>query len=347
MAELEVVLMDEILRLYSTDFSSEIPEVSKKVAEVLRQPKRLAYAVIAKGLDRWTSEDDIKAELQEQGFHGVLLVDRFKREGRAMPLCRIEFETEKEARSLLDNGLRVGHARFRLEEPRAKPKLLQCYKCQAFGHRQATCKAATKKCLACGGDTHTERGEKCDRQLCCPNCQGPHLALYKGCPAYKRAAAEVKPEGQTEARAKRTRNDVSYANAVVPIDQHRTTPQSEHQNTETTSKREEELCSKLAGLIVGILSELFRTGFMLNKDPTRIQADASEDIMDIVSTQTRKHMGMSINSRQLAAMAGLPTTKPANIRPVTPSEDFSESGMETSKLEPPNVANNHVNPQCL
>ena len=45
------------------------------------------------------------------------------------------------------------------------------------------------KCLICG-ESHHHKGcpDREKKQPKCPNCKGPHVASYKGCPAYKKQA---------------------------------------------------------------------------------------------------------------------------------------------------------------
>ena len=64
----------------------------------------------------------------------------------------------------------------------------QCYNCQCFGHTAKTCRSKTK-CLIFGEDHH-HKGcpNKETKQAKCANCKGPHVASYKGCPAYKKQA---------------------------------------------------------------------------------------------------------------------------------------------------------------
>ena len=75
-----------------------------------------------------------------------------------------------------------------MEEFRTPISVQQCYNCQCFGHTAITCRYKTK-CLICGEDHH-HKGcpNKITKQAKCANCKGPHVASYKGCPAYKKHA---------------------------------------------------------------------------------------------------------------------------------------------------------------
>ena len=60
--------------------------------------------------------------------------------------------------------------------------------CQNFGHSAKNCKAKIK-CVICGvGHSHKGCPNREKKQPKCANCKGPHVANYKGCPAYQKQA---------------------------------------------------------------------------------------------------------------------------------------------------------------
>lgn len=79
------------------------------------------------------------------------------------------------------------------------PDIIQCYKCQKFGHPQISC-FNIPKCLKCG-DTHLT--SNCTRNIqdnspTCANCGEQHTSNYRGCKVYKailtkRRSATQKP----------------------------------------------------------------------------------------------------------------------------------------------------------
>ena len=74
---------------------------------------------------------------------------------------------------------------FKVEEFRTTPSIQQCFKCQGFGHKAPNC-TKQPKCVVCGeAHSHKNCPNKDKRKLKCANCRGPHVANYKGCPAYK------------------------------------------------------------------------------------------------------------------------------------------------------------------
>jgi hypothetical protein len=77
--------------------------------------------------------------------------------------------------------------------------VLQCYKCQSFGHVAAACKSA-EKCRKCG---HEHNSKECTAENpMCANCDGNHSASDFACPIY---AKEM---------TKHETSQLSYASAV-------------------------------------------------------------------------------------------------------------------------------------
>ena len=63
---------------------------------------------------------------------------------------------------------------------------MKCYNCQCFSNSAKTCRSK-QKCLICG-ENHSHKGcpSRESRKSTCANCNGPHVASYKGCPEYKK-----------------------------------------------------------------------------------------------------------------------------------------------------------------
>ena len=110
-----------------------------------------------------------------------------KRTGKDLPFMKIRSDDPKQAKALISGGFvcqKTGII-FRVEEFKTTPSILQCYKCQGFGHKAPNC-TKNQKCVVCGGaHSHKNCPNKEKRNPKCANCRGPHVANYKGCPAYK------------------------------------------------------------------------------------------------------------------------------------------------------------------
>ena len=105
----------------------------------------------------------------------------------ALPFIKIKSDDPKQAEALLSGGLvcqKTGII-FRVEEFKTTPPILQCFKCQSFGHKALNC-TKKEKCVVCGeAHSHKNCPNKEKRKPKCANCRGPHVANYRGCPAYK------------------------------------------------------------------------------------------------------------------------------------------------------------------
>ena len=107
-----------------------------------------------------------------------------QKDSRVLPMFQLEITDPAEAEALLSQNLACNVTRivYRVEEFRAPVLVMQCYNCQCFGHSAKTCRSK-QKCLLCG-ENHSHKGcpSRESRKPTCANCNGPHVASYKGCP---------------------------------------------------------------------------------------------------------------------------------------------------------------------
>lgn len=68
------------------------------------------------------------------------------------------------------------------EVERYRPPLLQCHKCQLFGHTDKFCKGS----ITCGTCSKDHKTDDCEGTIVqCPNCSGPHKTRSLTCESYK------------------------------------------------------------------------------------------------------------------------------------------------------------------
>ena len=119
--------------------------------------------------------------------HGEAERMKSRRTGKDLPFIKIKSDDPKQAEALISGGFvcqKTGII-FRVEEFKTTPSILQCYKCQGSGHK-APNSTKNQKCVVYGGaHSHKNCPNKEKRNPKFANCRGPHVANYKGCPAYK------------------------------------------------------------------------------------------------------------------------------------------------------------------
>ena len=94
---------------------------------------------------------------------------------------------------------------------RITPSIQQCFKRQGFRHKAQNC-TKKQKCVVCGG-AHSHRNcpkQKQKKKQKCANCRGPHVANYRGCPAYKDQAF----------RQRVVQNQISYSSIENKLHHH-------------------------------------------------------------------------------------------------------------------------------
>ena len=176
------------------------------------------------------------------------------------------------------------NAIVKFESPQIKKEILQCKRCQRYGHTQKYCNH-TFRCVKSAGTHPTDQCRKSpETPAKCIHCQGDHPANYKGCSAYKTLYSNKYPRAkevtyqtpsppkftitpipstnQTPSPTKFTIPSTSYAQAVqgtqnIP-NSHRDLPQSSTPNSPNTDNvsRLENLIEKQSEQINNLLSLL-------------------------------------------------------------------------------------------
>ena len=146
-------------------------------------------SLAVKGVHTDITEADFK-EFLDLNKIGYAKAERLKskKDGRVLPIFQLEITDPDEAEALLSQNLacNVTGIVYKVEEFRAPISVRKCYNCQCFGHSAKTCRSK-QKCLICG-ENHSYKGcpSRESRKPTCANCNGPHVASYKGCLEYKK-----------------------------------------------------------------------------------------------------------------------------------------------------------------
>lgn len=209
------------------------------------------FTTVIRGIPPMITEEDITEMLEEKDIqiHNIRQLSRRDREGNMtipMPLHVIEASnTQKEKLINLHNlaGIAV-----KTEPYRKQQKILQCYKCQDFGHHSACCEKE-EICVKCAGQHHSN---KCPRKsdsnipLKCANCGEQHSAGSKDCP--KRKELEWKKFGKGQTATSEKENEPKGHNIKRWEEEYPPLPQQEQREkgVETTrvDNRKEEQSSE-------------------------------------------------------------------------------------------------------
>ncbi|GJQ67519.1 hypothetical protein Trydic_g8332 [Trypoxylus dichotomus] len=161
----------------------------RKLSKLLKEQKTQFYTyqlksekklkVVLRGITQDITDDEIKQDLQAQDYP-VEKITRMKgKQGKPSPLVLVEIDRlYKSIYNITDCcGLAV-----KVQALRTRNLIVQCHKCQMFGHTQSNCNI-NYKCMKCGEHHSTHLCEKPKTTPPkCANCGGEHLSTYLKCP---------------------------------------------------------------------------------------------------------------------------------------------------------------------
>ena len=153
------------------------------------QNKDKSKTLVVKGVPTEFTNDEFKQVLDHNKIkHAKAERMKSKRDGRMLQMFQIELSDPAEAEAIISSKITCPQTGiiFKVEEFRAPISVQQGYNCQNFGHSAKNCKTKIW-CVICGeGHSHKGCPNRGKQQPICANCKGPHVANYKGCPAYKK-----------------------------------------------------------------------------------------------------------------------------------------------------------------
>lgn len=144
-----------------------------------------AYRVVLRGLHSTEDTAQIKQELKEQGHEVRQIVNVLHRSTKeALPIFFVDLEPNQNNKEIF-NLRYLSQMRVKFEAPYKKKEIMQCKRCQRFGHTKNQC-FRPFRCVKCGSDHPTSSCTKTpETDATCANCQEKHPASYKGCSKYK------------------------------------------------------------------------------------------------------------------------------------------------------------------
>ena len=153
------------------------------------QSKDKSKTLVVKGVPTEFTNEEFKQVLDHNKIkHAKAERMQSKTDGRKLQMFQIELSNPANTEALISSNIACPQTGiiFKVEEFRLPISVQQCYNCQHFGHSAKNCKPKIK-CAICGeGHSHKGCPNREKQQPKCANCEGPHAANYKGCPACKK-----------------------------------------------------------------------------------------------------------------------------------------------------------------
>lgn len=160
------------------------------------QPKDdKAFRVVLKGLHPKMDTNEIGEVLKVDG-HEVLSISvvRSRKTGRDLSMFFVNLK-KKDNNKMIYKINRLLNMVVSVEAPHTiKYNVLQCERCQRFGHTKNYCHLGAR-CVKCTGSHPTSeclRKAK-DDNVKCINCGGNHPANYRGCEVYQKLRQKLYP----------------------------------------------------------------------------------------------------------------------------------------------------------
>ncbi|KAL4113923.1 hypothetical protein QTP88_017475 [Uroleucon formosanum] len=144
-----------------------------------------SYRVVIRHLHHSTPIETIKEKLKCKGFTTRNITNVLHNQTKIpLPLFFVDLEPSPINKDIFGIDS-LYHTKIKIEEPRPRRNLVQCTRCQSYGHTQAYCNHMPR-CVKCG-DNHlsSECNKSKDTPATCALCNLPHPANYRGCQVHK------------------------------------------------------------------------------------------------------------------------------------------------------------------
>ena len=143
------------------------------------------FRVVLRNIHHLVDLDELKFELQNLG-HEVTNISNIKHRISKNPLSLFFIDLKQKANNKeIYNVNRLMISIVKFELPLVKKEIVQCKRCQRYGHAQKYCNHNFRY-VKCAGSHPTDQCTKSpETPAKCNHCQEEHPANYKGCSAYK------------------------------------------------------------------------------------------------------------------------------------------------------------------
>lgn len=173
--------------------------------------------VVLKGIPLFINEDQVKKSLIERNITpiDVTRMNRRTQNGERIKSNMIYVTAQiTEENKEIYNITSLNNFQITVENKRTYNEVMQCHRCQRFGHSQVNCNM-TPRCHRCAGiHFYNECKKSTQTPPKCCNCGGPHPANHRGCPKFPKPTLN-----QTENEYNNERppqNNRKYYNTINP-----------------------------------------------------------------------------------------------------------------------------------
>lgn len=141
-----------------------------------------SHAFVLRGLYHEVDVEEIKDELKT---HDVLAKEIYIMKGTKFPSFMVVTTSATTLKNLEQNVKFLDHTVVRWERHNNNKKIIQCHRCQMWGHATSNCRASPR-CLKCAMEHLTNQCTKSREEPAkCVNCAEAHPANSVACPVYQ------------------------------------------------------------------------------------------------------------------------------------------------------------------
>lgn len=205
----QIRLMPKTIKMYSV--IAKLLEQHKLNFYTFQLTQNRCFRVVLKGMHHTIDLDDLKIDIEQQG-HKVVRIHNIRHRLSRVPLNMFFVDLEQRVNNKNIFELKfLLNAKIVFEAPYAKKEIVQCQRCQRYGHSKTYCRHLFR-CVKCAQNHPTSECAKKDRTspAKCALCDGAHPANYRGCAVYKEIQSRKYPtEKVTSATVQPRPNTVS------------------------------------------------------------------------------------------------------------------------------------------
>lgn len=143
-----------------------------------------AFRVVIRGLHHTIGEDNLATELKNLDFQVRKVTNILSRDKIKLPLFFVDLEPNPKNSQIFKIDS-LFSSKIKVEEPRQKRQIVQCTRCQRYGHTKGYCNLPPR-CVRCAGAHESTTCTKSkDLPATCVLCNSSHPANYRGCTVHR------------------------------------------------------------------------------------------------------------------------------------------------------------------